>query len=154
MELFDNTTTYTATIDKISLVRESTAIKKVKITSSLVIEDFSRQLYDGTLTIFESFYIVLLNNSNTTIGYVCISNGGITGTLVDVRLVLKYVLDTLAVAVILVHNHPSGTLRPSQADKDITEKLKNALSLLDVSVLDHIILTETSYFSFADENIL
>lgn len=153
MDLFNNTT-YTATIDKISLVREATCIKKTKITSSRDIEQFTRLLYDGTLTIFESFYIVLLNNSNTTIGYVCISNGGITGTLVDVRLILKYVLESLAVSVILVHNHPSGTLRPSQADKDITTKVKNALSLLDVTVLDHIILTETSYFSFADDNIL
>lgn len=153
MDLFNNTT-YTATIDKISLVRESTTINKTKISSSRDIEQFTRQLYNGTLTIFESFYIVLLNNSNTTVGYVCISNGGITGTLVDVRLVLKYVLETLAVAVILVHNHPSGTLLPSQADKDITTKIKKALSLVDVTVLDHIILTETSYFSFADDNIL
>tara|TARA_R110002111_G_scaffold203827_1_gene268659 strand:+ start:82 stop:543 length:462 start_codon:yes stop_codon:yes gene_type:complete len=145
---------YNTKVDKIRLVREASTIERVKITSSLKIENFIRNIYGDDLTIYESFYIVLLNNSNTTIGFARISQGGITGTLVDVRLVLKYVLDTLAVSVILAHNHPSGTLRPSQADKDITKKLKNTLQLLDVTVLDHIILTETSYFSFADENIL
>ena len=77
-----------------------------------------------------------------------------TGTLVDVRLVLKKALETGAVSIILAHNHPSGTLKPSQADKDITSKLKAAAAALDIKVLDHLIITEKSYFSFADEGML
>ena len=77
-----------------------------------------------------------------------------TGTLVDVRLVLKLALERGAVSLILAHNHPSGGLRPSQADKDITTKLKVAAASLDIKVLDHLIITENSYFSFADEGLL
>lgn len=150
------TITYTqnAIVNRISLVREPSLIEMHKISSSRDINSFCRQLYNDSLTIFESFYVVLLNNSNMTIGYAEISKGGITGTIVDVRLILKYVFDSLAVGVILVHNHPSGTLQASNADKQVTQKVKNALNLIDVKLLDHIILTNDSYLSFADENIL
>ena len=83
-----------------------------------------------------------------------LSKGGITGTLVDVRLTMKKALELGAVAIILAHNHPSGTLKPSIADKNLTQKLKIASESLDIKVLDHIIVTEMSYFSFADEAIL
>ncbi|NRD24768.1 DNA repair protein RadC [Winogradskyella litoriviva] len=102
----------------------------------------------------EEFWILYLNNSNKVIKKNQLSKGGITGTLVDVRLVLKNALEVGAIALILCHNHPSGTLKPSQADKDITQKLKYAAQSLDISVLDHLIVTEKAYFSFADENIL
>ena len=102
----------------------------------------------------EEFWILYLNNSNKIIHKNQLSKGGITGTLVDVRLVLKNALEVGAVALILCHNHPSGTLKPSQADKDITQKLKAAAQSLDISVLDHLIITENAYYSFADENIL
>ena len=83
-----------------------------------------------------------------------LSKGGITGTLVDVRLVLKTALQIGAIGLILTHNHPSGTLVPSQADKNITQKLKIASESIDIKVLDHLIITEKAYFSFADENLL
>ena len=102
----------------------------------------------------EEFWIIYLNNSNKVIHKSQLSKGGITGTLVDTRLVLKEALQFGAVALILVHNHPSGTLQPSQADKQITTKLKTAAESLDIKVLDHIIITETQYFSFADEALL
>jgi DNA repair protein RadC len=102
----------------------------------------------------EEFWILYLNNSNKIIHKNQLSKGGITGTLVDVRLVLKKALEVGATALILCHNHPSGTLRPSQADKDITKKLKTAAQSLDIKVLDHLIITEKAYFSFADENLL
>ncbi|WP_282044233.1 RadC family protein [Winogradskyella flava] len=102
----------------------------------------------------EEFWILHLNNSNKIIHKNQLSKGGITGTLVDVRLVLKNALETGATALILCHNHPSGTLKPSQADKDITQKLKMAAQSLDIKVLDHLIVTDKAYFSFADENIL
>ena len=102
----------------------------------------------------EEFWIVFLNNSNTVLHAGQLSKGGITGTLVDVRLVLKQALELGAVGLILAHNHPSGTLKPSEADKQITRKLKVAAEALDIKVLDHIIITQKEYFSFADENIL
>jgi|TARA_R100000501_G_C2588103_1_gene89032 DNA repair protein RadC len=149
-----NSSNYTATVNKISLLRERTSVIKSKISSSIDIARFTRQLYNGSISIYESFYIVLLNNANETIGFVEISKGGITGTLVDVRILVKHALEGLATSVILAHNHPSGQTRPSQADKEITAKVKNALTLFDIKVLDHIILTETDYLSFADEGIL
>jgi len=102
----------------------------------------------------EEFWIVYLNNSNKVLQYAQLSKGGITGTLVDVRLVMKQALELGSVALILAHNHPSGTLKPSTADKQITHKLKMAAEALDIKVLDHLIITQKEYFSFADEGVL
>ncbi len=102
----------------------------------------------------EEFWIVYLNNSNKVLHKEQLSKGGITGTLVDVRLVLKQALEYGAVGLILAHNHPSGTLKASRADKEITEKLNRASSALDIKVLDHLIVTQKAYFSFADEQLL
>lgn len=102
----------------------------------------------------EEFWIVYLNNSNKVIHKNQLSKGGITGTLVDVRLVMKTAIEVGATGLILAHNHPSGTLKPSEADKQITKKLKNAAESLDIKVLDHLIVTEKAYFSFADEGHL
>jgi DNA repair protein RadC len=102
----------------------------------------------------EEFWIVYLNNSNKVIHKNQLSKGGITGTLVDVRLVMKTAIEVGATGLILAHNHPSGTLKPSEADKQITIKLKTAAESLDIKVLDHLIITEKAYFSFADENML
>ncbi|PIF00772.1 MAG: hypothetical protein CR994_03710 [Maribacter sp.] len=102
----------------------------------------------------EEFWIVYLNNSNKVIHMAQLSKGGITGTLVDVRLVMKQALELGAVALILAHNHPSGGLRPSNADKQLTKKLKNAGASLDIKILDHLIITQKDYFSFADRSIL
>ncbi|MBT8258568.1 MAG: DNA repair protein RadC [Bacteroidia bacterium] len=102
----------------------------------------------------EEFWILYLNNSNRVIYKLQLSKGGITGTLVDVRLVLKNALERHATALILAHNHPSGTLKPSEADKQLTRKLQIACSSLDLKVLDHVIVTEKAYFSFADEAML
>lgn len=102
----------------------------------------------------EEFWIVYLNNSNKVLFKEQLSKGGITGTLVDVRLVMKKALEHGAVGIILAHNHPSGTLKPSHADKQLTKKLKAAAEVLDVKVLDHLIITQKTYFSFADEGVL
>lgn len=102
----------------------------------------------------EEFWIIYLNNSNKVIRKTQLSKGGITGTLVDIRLALKKALEVGATSIILVHNHPSGTLKPSEADKQLTKKLKTGGESLDIKVLDHVIITEKSYFSFADENVL
>lgn len=102
----------------------------------------------------EQFWVLMLNNSNKVIYKFPLSKGGITATMVDTRLVFKSALAQGATALILAHNHPSGTLQPSQADKTITQKIKKAGELLDIKVLDHIIVTEKTYFSFADESLL
>ena len=102
----------------------------------------------------EEFWIIYLNNSNKVIQKHLLSKGGITGTLVDVRLVLKNALHWGATGLILTHNHPSGTIKPSQADRQVTQKLKTAAESLDIKVLDHVIITEKAYFSFADETLL
>lgn len=102
----------------------------------------------------EEFWILYLNNSNKILEKFQISKGGITGTLVDVRISLRKAIEIGAVSLILTHNHPSGNLRPSEADKQLTQKLKTAAESLDIKILDHIIVTEKSYFSFADDGIL
>lgn len=132
--------------------RGEEALEKKKISSSKSVFELMQPVI-GELS-HEEFWIVYLNNSNKVIFKNQLSKGGITGTLVDVRLVLKQALEVGATGLILAHNHPSGTLKPSQADKQLTQKLKNAAESLDIKVLDHLIITEKAYFSFADENIL
>jgi DNA repair protein RadC len=123
-----------------------------KITSSKAVFDLMQPLI-GELQ-HEEFWIVYLNNSNKVLLKEQSSKGGLTGTLVDVRLVFKKAIDVSATAIILCHNHPSGKLQPSTADKSITEKLKRAGETLDIKVLDHLIITENAYFSFADESLI
>ena len=132
--------------------RLESALERIKITSSRSVFELMQPLI-GELP-HEEFWIIYLNNSNKVIDKLQLSKGGITGTLVDVRLTMKKALELGAVAIILAHNHPSGTLKPSIADKNLTQKLKTASESLDIKVLDHIIVTEMSYFSFADEAIL
>jgi len=127
---------------------------KIQVTSSQKSADFIRQFYGDDISIYESFFLLLLNRQCQTIGYAKISQGGITGTVVDVRIVAKYAVDSLATAVILAHNHPSGNINPSNEDIALTKKIKQALQLFDTNVLDHIILTEDSYYSFADNHDL
>jgi len=102
----------------------------------------------------EEFWVLLLNNSNKIIYKLQLSKGGLTQTVVDIRMLFKTALEHLATALILVHNHPSGQLVASGADKDITQKIKLAGNSLDIKLLDHLIITQTGYFSFADDDIL
>ena len=102
----------------------------------------------------EEFWILLLDNSNKLIHKYQISKGGLTATLVDPRLIFKTALEHSATGVILTHNHPSGSLKASETDINITYKLKEAGDYLDIMVLDHIIVTESEYFSFRDERLL
>jgi DNA repair protein RadC len=132
--------------------RGEEALEKNKITSSTSVFELMQPVI-GELQ-HEEFWIIYMNNSNKVIQKNQLSKGGITGTLVDVRLVLKNALEVGATGLILAHNHPSGTLKPSEADKQITQKLKVASQSLDIKVLDHLIITEKAYFSFADENLL
>jgi len=102
----------------------------------------------------EEFWVLYLNNSNKILAKTQLSIGGMTSAIVDVRIVLKQALEHSATAIILVHNHPSGSLKPSVSDKELTQKFIGAAESLDIKVLDHIIVTEKTYFSFADESLL
>lgn len=132
--------------------RAEEALEKKKISSSSSVFELMQPVI-GELP-HEEFHVIYLNNSNKVIDRYPLSKGGITGTLVDVRLAFKQALHLGATATILVHNHPSGNLNPSAADKQLTQKFKTAGESLDIKVLDHIIITEKSYYSFADEGLL
>ncbi|MGL5112483.1 MAG: RadC family protein [Flavobacterium sp.] len=132
--------------------KEETPLELVKVTSSKIVFQEMHPIV-GELP-HEEFWVVYLNNSNKIIFKAQLSKGGITGTVVDVRLVFKIALEQNAVAVILAHNHPSGKLQASEADIQVTKKMQNAGKQLDIPVLDHVIITEHGYLSFADEGIL
>lgn len=132
--------------------RTEEALEKKKISSSNSVFELMQPII-GDLP-HEEFWVIYLNNSNKVIDRFQLSKGGITGTLVDVRLALKKALELGATSIILAHNHPSGALSPSSADKQLTQKLKTAGESLDIKILDHLIVTEKSYFSFADEGLL
>lgn len=102
----------------------------------------------------EEFWILMLSRSNHIIDKARISQGGIAGTVIDTRLILRSAIEKLASGLILCHNHPSGNIQPSDADKKITEKIKTAANLMEINLLDHIIVADKSYFSFADEGII
>ncbi|MCB0540778.1 MAG: DNA repair protein RadC [Bacteroidetes bacterium] len=119
--------------------------------SSDIYKLFIAQLSD---LIYEEFWVLFLNNSNTIIGKEKLSTGGMEGTVVDVRMLFKYALERLASSVVLIHNHPSGSMRASQADIKITKQIKEAGQLLNIKLIDHIIVSYNGYYSFADNAML
>lgn len=132
--------------------RMEEALEKKKIGSSIdVFEYFSGILSDST---YEAFYILMLNRANKIIREIQISEGGMSGTVADPKKIFKLALEQNAAAIILCHNHPSGNIKPSDADIKLTHKLKSAGEMLDLPVIDHIILGEENYYSFADEGKL
>lgn len=102
----------------------------------------------------EVFAVVFLNRANKIISFQIISTGGLTGTVADPRVILKKAIEAEACSIVLSHNHPSGSLKPSRADEDLTQKIKMAAAYLDIKVVDHIIVSDEGYFSFADEGLL
>ncbi|WP_127139955.1 JAB domain-containing protein [Flagellimonas marinaquae] len=130
--------------------------------SSLVSLNNSQQIYElilghwnkDTLELQEEMKVILLNRSNQLLGIYDLSKGGISGTFVDVKLLLSVALKCIASHIIVVHNHPSGNLKPSKADIDITNKLKKATRQVDLLLLDHLIVTKEGYYSFADHGQL
>ena len=145
---------YSNSIPRFEIVAVQTNFPRIKISNSSDAADFIRQFYENDIHVFESFFVLLVNNANETIGFAKISQGGITSTVVDIRLVAHYAVQSLATGVILAHNHPSGNCKESEADIQVTKKLKAGLQLLDITILDHIILTGTQYLSLADNGLL
>ena len=132
--------------------KEAARTKRQKITSSQnAYEVFYPNLADLP---HEEFWIMLLNRANKVLKLENISSGGVSGTVADSKLIFKSALDHLASSVILCHNHPSGNLKPSQADLQLTRKLVEAGKTLDIAVLDHLIIGDDSYLSFADEGLI
>ena len=146
--------TYKSKISEFSLKYTKTDIQKTKVTTSESASNVIRKFYFDDINIYESFFILLLNRANNTTGFAKISQGGTAGTVVDIKIIAKYAVESLSSAVIICHNHPSGDKRPSDADLNITRRIKDALLLLDIKLIDHIIITENDFYSFADNGDL
>ncbi len=146
---------YESKCDKVSLIKErNETLQRATITSSDDIAKHVKKLWGDDLLIQESFFLIALDQSNTISGWAKLGMGSITGCMVDLRILTKIALESLAVRVLLAHNHPSGNLKPSQADISLTEKIKKGLGVFDIGVLDHVITTEHSHFSFADNGLI
>lgn len=132
--------------------KSSDVEKRTKVTSS-------KDAYNSISSVLsdlqhEEFWVIYLNRNNEIIKQENISKGGVSGTVADSKIIFKRAIETLASAIILSHNHPSGNLKPSNADIQLTKKLKEAGTMLDIPVLDHLIIGEKDYFSFVDENLM
>ena len=148
--------TYTKNfISEIRLTREPVKKNLLKVLKSSedAFDTFSF-LFHGNVDIYESFYVLFLDRSNAVTAFSKMSQGGTTGTVVDVKIICKIATNLLTQGVICLHNHPSGNLQPSTQDIAITKKLKMALDLFDIKLLDHLIVSADGYYSFADENNL
>ena len=132
--------------------KEADVFTKNKITGSKDAADYFQPLL-GDLN-HEEFWVMLLNRGNKIIDTFMVSRGGVSGTVIDVRLILKKAIENLASSLILCHNHPSGTLTASDADLEITEKISKSAKIMDISLLDHVIIGHNKYLSFADEGML
>ena len=124
-----------------------------KVVTSADAYDYLKDVFPS-LDYREYFYILCLNRNNKVLGYCQISAGGLCGTIADVRMIMQTALKSNACSLVLSHCHPSGNLVPSEADKDLTKKIRESGKVLDIAVLDHLIITSESYFSFADEGLM
>ena len=129
--------------------------QRPKITTSVDAYEILQKIWNrDKIELVEEFKVLLLNRSNKVLGVLDASSGGITGTVADPRIILTAAIKANAVGIVLSHNHPSGSLKPSRADEELTVKIKEAARFLDMTVLDHIIITSEGYYSFADEGLL
>jgi DNA repair protein RadC len=144
-------------VAEVELVYKTTvkASERPKISSVKDSYELLKELWnENTIEMQEEFKVMLLNRGNSVIGIYEVSSGGITGTVADPRLILAAAIKSLAVSIILSHNHPSGNLKPSRADEELTQKIKVAASYHEIKVTDHIIITSEGYYSFAEEGLL
>lgn len=149
----ENTTLMNISEITISYSPDVKASERKAISCSRDAEAILRDIFPSTEH-REYFYLLCLNRSNRLLGYQQISAGGISGTIADLRLIFQTALKANSCAIIVAHCHPSGNTAPSEADKKLTQKIKDAGKLLDIALLDHLILTADSYFSFADDNLI
>jgi len=146
---------YKSSLPEISLKLTKGGTLNAKIKSSSDAVEIFRKVWDSdSLLICESVICIFLNRANNTIGWFKASQGGLSATIIDNRLILATALKSLASGIIIAHNHPSGNSRPSDADIDVIKKLKTAAEYMDINVVDNIILTDESYYSMVDEKII
>ena len=142
-------------ISEISVSYSTIISKREKIKDSQTSYNIFINYWDKSIIeLQEEFKVLLLNRNNEVLGIYPLSKGGVSGTFVDVKFVFSVALKCNASSIIVAHNHPSGNLKPSEADKNLTEKLRVAGNYLDIKLLDHIIVTKNDYYSFADNGIL
>lgn len=147
--------TYKSNCPEIELKLKRGEVSKMQIKSSNDCYQAFKLFYDqDTIELTESFIALYLNRANITLGWLKVSQGGITGTVADTRIILATALKIAATGIIISHNHPSGQLNPSDADIELTKKLKQSAAIMDIAVLDHIIYTVSGYYSFADEGLM
>lgn len=140
---------------KLESAYSSNLVDKVKLTSCTEVFQFILSKWDLDVIEFqEECKIILVNRANFVLGIYELSKGGISGTVVDVRIILSVALKCNASGIIMVHNHPSGNIKPSVADSKITRRLKDACDLLEISLIDHIIISRDSYFSFTQDGFI
>jgi DNA repair protein RadC len=142
-------------VAEIKVFYSSNNLERIKVTNSQIL--YSLVLKQWNLDIIEyqeEVKIVLLNRAQIVLGIYELSKGGVSGTVVDIKIILGIALKCNASSIVLAHNHPSGNLQPSEPDKSITQKLKEASKMLDLNLLDHLIITKEGYYSFSDNGIL
>ena len=126
-------------------------MQSIQVTGPADAAVFAANFFEDDINIYESCFIILVNRANKIIGWYKVSSGGLGATIIDKRIICKVAIDALSAGVILVHNHPSGEVKPSSADIKMTKEVKDCLMLFDVTLVDHIILSEKKYYSFTDE---
>src|SRR3972149_6003517 len=144
-------------VSEVQLTYKSKVKPSEKVTSSLDAVNIFKAIetYNRNMEMYECFYAMYLNRAHKILSIMLISEGGTSGTVGDVKKIISPAILQNASSIIVSHNHPSGNIQPSEADKNITDKIKNACKLLDIDLLDHVILTESDgYYSFTDEGIL
>jgi len=128
--------------------------QRPQLNDSKKVYDYLLDVWTGNIEYFEEFVVVFLNRHNKALGWKKISQGGVAGTVVDVKLILQGAILANASGIVLAHNHPSGNTRPSEGDLALTKKIQAACKFMDINIIDHIIVTTENYYSFADEGNL
>lgn len=142
-------------VAEIKVSYSTNQVDKIKLTNCKEVFEFILSRWNLDIIEFqEECKIILVNRANFVLGIYELSKGGISGTIVDIRIILSIALKCTASGIILVHNHPSGNLKSSEADRKITRKLKDACDLLEISLIDHFIISRTDFFSFAQDGFL
>lgn len=146
--------TYRDFIGELTVTYKRTSLPRIKVTSSLDVFNYIYPIYERIMDTREEFKVIHLNNNNNVVNVDHHSIGGRVSTAIDLPTILRNILHINTYGVILVHNHPSGKLVPSQTDKNITNKIKKGCDAIGIRLLDHVIITREKYYSFADEGIL
>jgi len=142
-------------IKEIKLSYSNNGVEKIKVTDSKSAYKILLDNWDTeTIELQEEFKVLLLNRANIILGIYPLSKGGVSGTFVDVKLLLASAIKANASSIIIAHNHPSGNLKPSENDIRLTRKIKEASKLCDINLLDHLIVTKDGFYSYSDERIL